>query len=96
MEFGVCAIVEGMSPRASRSAIPKPPKSPADTRRILAMLSMQHPNADTELNFRNPYELLVATILSAQCTDDGGTDQAAMACDIDALLQIVLHLILCA
>ena len=29
-----------------------------------------HPNADTELKFRNAYELLVATILSAQCTDE--------------------------
>ena len=28
-----------------------------------------YPNAHTELNFRNPLELLVATILSAQCTD---------------------------
>lgn len=28
-----------------------------------------HPNAWTELNFTTPYELLVATILSAQCTD---------------------------
>ena len=33
-------------------------------------LATQHPNADTELNFRNAYELLVATILSAQCTDE--------------------------
>ena len=58
-----------MSPRAAKAAIPKTPKSPADTRKIFAKLSTQHPNADTELNFRNPYELLVATILSAQCTD---------------------------
>ena len=35
----------------------------------MATLAAQHPNADTELNFRTPYELLVATILSAQCTD---------------------------
>jgi len=28
-----------------------------------------HPNAWTELDFTTPYELLVATILSAQCTD---------------------------
>lgn len=27
------------------------------------------PNAETELNYRSPYELLVAVILSAQCTD---------------------------
>lgn len=36
----------------------------------MAKLERQHPDADTELNFRNPYELLVATILSAQCTDE--------------------------
>ena len=35
----------------------------------MAKLATQHPNADTELNYSNPYELLVATILSAQCTD---------------------------
>lgn len=28
-----------------------------------------NPNAQTELDYRNPYELLVAVILSAQCTD---------------------------
>ncbi|HEX6975478.1 MAG TPA: endonuclease III [Vicinamibacterales bacterium] len=50
--------------------LPQPSKSAADTRRILAKLATQHPNADTELHFRNPYELLVATILSAQCTDE--------------------------
>lgn len=32
-------------------------------------LDQQHPGADTELNYRNAFELLVATILSAQCTD---------------------------
>ena len=36
----------------------------------MAKLEGQHPNADTELHFRTPYELLVATILSAQCTDE--------------------------
>ena len=55
---------------ASKPAVPKPPKSPAETRKIFAVLSTQHPGADTELDFRNAYELLVATILSAQCTDE--------------------------
>jgi endonuclease-3 len=50
--------------------IPKPPKSAAETRAILKKLERQHPGADTELHFRTPYELLVATILSAQCTDE--------------------------
>jgi len=36
----------------------------------MAALERQHPNADTELHFKTPYELLVATILSAQCTDE--------------------------
>ena len=51
-------------------SIPAPSKSHAAARRIMARLATQHPNADTELDFRNPYELLVATILSAQCTDE--------------------------
>jgi endonuclease-3 len=34
-------------------------------------LYTQHPGADTELDYRNPYQLLVATILSAQSTDAG-------------------------
>lgn len=50
--------------------VPQPSTSAADTRRIVAKLATQHPKADTELNFRTPYELLVATILSAQCTDE--------------------------
>jgi endonuclease-3 len=44
--------------------------APADTRAIVKKLVRQHPDADTELHFTTPYELLVATILSAQCTDE--------------------------
>ena len=36
---------------------------------VLEGLSAQHPDAKPELVFTNPYELLIATILSAQCTD---------------------------
>ena len=36
---------------------------------IEAALAAAYPDATCELDFRNPYELLVATILSAQCTD---------------------------
>jgi endonuclease III len=57
-------------PKGAAARMPAPSKSVADTRRIMAKLEGQHPNADTELNFANPYELLVATILSAQCTDE--------------------------
>ena len=36
---------------------------------ILAELEKTYPDARPELNFRNPYETLVAVMLSAQCTD---------------------------
>jgi endonuclease-3 len=63
---------------------PKPPKAagrpkpwPRETRevlrkragKILALLRREYPTAHCELNFETPYQLLVATILSAQCTD---------------------------
>ena len=37
--------------------------------KIMAELEKLYPEARPELNFTNPYETLVATILSAQCTD---------------------------
>ena len=37
--------------------------------RVMAALEELYPEAKPELNFRNPYETLIATILSAQCTD---------------------------
>jgi endonuclease-3 len=44
-------------------------KTPTDVRRILDALEGQHPDADTELRYSNAFELLVATMLSAQSTD---------------------------
>ncbi len=41
----------------------------ARTMKIIAALQRTYPNAHCELNFTNPLQLLVATILSAQCTD---------------------------
>ena len=38
-------------------------------RKILEVLEETWPEARAELHFTNPYETLVATILSAQCTD---------------------------
>ncbi len=37
---------------------------------IFRMLKKEYPDAKTALNFTNPLELLVATVLSAQCTDE--------------------------
>jgi endonuclease-3 len=41
----------------------------ARARQIVAGLRQTYPDAHCELNYSNPLELLVATILSAQCTD---------------------------
>ncbi len=49
-----------------------PESTPAKTARlkkILAGLQHAYPDAHCELNFASPLQLLVATILSAQCTD---------------------------
>jgi endonuclease III len=37
--------------------------------RLIKIWPKVYPDAHTELNFKNPLELLIATILSAQCTD---------------------------
>jgi endonuclease-3 len=42
----------------------------ARARAILTRLRQVYPDARTSLDFSNPLELLVATILSAQCTDE--------------------------
>lgn len=50
-----------------------PPKQPVvdpkQAAAILRILKKTYPDAHCELDFTNPLELLVATILSAQCTD---------------------------
>jgi endonuclease-3 len=37
--------------------------------KVLNYFATHNPNAGTELKYSNPYELIVAVILSAQCTD---------------------------
>jgi endonuclease-3 len=39
------------------------------TKKIIALLKKEYPDAQTALNHTNAFELLIATILSAQCTD---------------------------
>lgn len=57
-------------------SIRKPPQKAArrDSSRALPVIRKlygQHPGADTELDYQDSYQLLVATILSAQSTDAG-------------------------
>jgi endonuclease III len=47
----------------------KTKKQKERARQILDELYEHYPNPHCELNHRNPFELLIATILSAQCTD---------------------------
>lgn len=38
--------------------------------KIISLLEKEFPDAKITLNYSNPLELLIATILSAQCTDE--------------------------
>jgi endonuclease-3 len=61
------------SPKAAvlkkKSASGYDPLAPERVRQIIAGLDQLYPNATCALNHRSAWELLVATILSAQCTD---------------------------
>lgn len=47
-----------------------PTATPATAKKILAILEEIYPDACVTLDFKNPFELLIATILAAQCTDE--------------------------
>ncbi len=55
--------------RATRSKPARGPLAPERVAAILKGLDEAYPEAECALNHRSPWELLVATILSAQCTD---------------------------
>ncbi|GAA3952897.1 endonuclease III [Hymenobacter algoricola] len=44
-------------------------RKPERFRRFLAYFTTHFPEPETELHYGNPYELIVAVVLSAQCTD---------------------------
>jgi endonuclease-3 len=58
-----------MATRSTSRSRPAPRAGHPDARSIVARLSDAYPGATTELHFRDAFELLVATILSAQSTD---------------------------
>jgi endonuclease III len=60
---------------ARRTQTALPPKETLSqarkrTRQLIKRLKAAHPDARCSLNYSNPLELLVATVLSAQCTDE--------------------------
>jgi endonuclease-3 len=54
-----------VAPRRTKRLAPPAERAPE----IYDRLAAEYPDAKCALDHRNPYELLVATILSAQCTD---------------------------
>lgn len=63
-----------MTTRSRRPAARQPAEAADEMRRrartVVRRLTKTYPDAKCSLAFRNPLELVVATILSAQCTDD--------------------------
>ena len=69
--------------------------------KIFSRLREENPNPTTELNYNNPFELLVAVILSAQATDVGvnkataklypvaNTPEAILALGVDGLKEYI-------
>ena len=53
----------------AKKIIETPAQLKSRAKKIYTGLNKLYPNADCELNFKNPLQLLVATILAAQCTD---------------------------
>lgn len=68
----LCYVVDALPPTLSPSR--KKPKTAAERKarleRILAGLDRLYPNVTCALHHKDAWQLLVATILSAQCTDE--------------------------
>lgn len=68
-----CSMPVANSPGATPPKLVPKPKTAAEraarTRKILAILDRMYPEAACALHHENAWQLLVATILSAQCTD---------------------------
>jgi endonuclease III len=56
-------------PVSQKTLLARSPLAPERVAAILKALDEAYPNAECALHHRTPWELLVATILSAQCTD---------------------------
>lgn len=62
---------KGMVTKANRKPVKgKWPPEPKRVGALLKGLTLLYPNVKCELDHKNPFELLCATILSAQCTDE--------------------------
>src|SRR5690242_1011924 len=71
----ICWNLRGIAKLMANNATNHPytgpaPRSPEQVDAIIKTLKELYPQAKYELNFSTPLELLVATILAAQCTDE--------------------------
>jgi endonuclease III len=57
-------------PKSTASVKETSSQKQARTAKLIERLKAAHPDARCSLNYSNPLELLVATVLSAQCTDE--------------------------
>lgn len=66
------AIVEGMhvAPSPQKKTLKKTAKASSDVQRIVHQLAIDYADAECALLHESPFQLLIATILSAQCTDE--------------------------
>jgi endonuclease-3 len=70
---GVRRLVKSAAPTKSKAKAKKVSLGKTDPKRVkelLRRLEMAYPDAKCALTHANPFQLLVATILSAQCTDE--------------------------
>lgn len=90
---------------SAREPLPPPGERVADRRsraaRVMGLLRSAYPDARCALDYESPFQLLIATVLSAQCTDERvnqvtpalfdcfPTAQAMAAADIEQLEQLV-------
>lgn len=71
--FAKRILFAGKEKKVARQQKKNPPADPllkTRVHQILRLLEQTYPDAQCALNFTTPLELLVATILSAQCTDE--------------------------
>jgi len=60
----------GRVAKTPRSTLTDAPASSARAKKILPILESAYPDARVTLDYKNPFQLLIATILAAQCTDE--------------------------
>ncbi len=59
-----------MAEKKEKKSLPSPTVSAEKVNAVIALLDERYPDVHCSLDFKTPLQLLIATILSAQCTDE--------------------------